>query len=67
MAKPTTVEVKLDSDYSGNYKEGYALFSVTFPGTDENGYVKNSRAYTYNEELGLITIEGIKRKDRETA
>lgn len=54
-----TVEVKLDSDYSGNYKEGYALFSVTFPGTDENGYVKNSRAYTYNEELGLITIEGV--------
>lgn len=54
-----TVEVKLDSDYSGNHKEGYALFSVTFPGTDVNGYVKNSRAYTYNEELGLITIQGV--------
>lgn len=54
-----TVEVKLDSDYSGNYKEGHALFSVTFPGTDVNGYVKNSRAYTYNEELGLITIQGV--------
>lgn len=55
----STIEVKLDSDYSGNYKEGYALFSVTFPGTDENGYVKNSREYTYNEELGLITIQGV--------
>lgn len=54
-----TIEVKLDSDYSGNYKEGYALFNVTFPGTDENGYVKNSRPYTYIEELGLITIEGV--------
>lgn len=53
-----TIELKLDSDYSGNYKEGYALVYINFPGSGETE-IKNSRSYIYDEISNIITVEGV--------
>ena len=57
--KDGTIKVRLNSDYSGNDKEGYALFIVEYPSLSENDNIKTSRAYTYDEETNIVTIEGV--------
>ena len=54
------VEFKIDSDYSGNYKKGYALIGVFYIDTGKQvEMTKTSRAYTIDEANRTITISGV--------
>ena len=54
------VEFKIDSDYSGNYKKGYALIGVFYIDTGKQvEMTKTSRAYSIDEANRTITISGV--------
>lgn len=54
------VEFKINSDFSGKYKEGYALIGVFYIDTGKQvEMTKTSRAYSIDEANRTITISGV--------